>query len=402
MLYLAIDQHLRQLTINLRGEDGDVILQRQVSTEWEKAEMFFQELRERSKPHGGYVTMLEVCGFNTWLLKLLPEVGCRETIVIQPEKQSKQKSDRRDANTLGEILWVNRERFLAGKRVQGVRRVYLPSGLDQEARQLTTLWVRATAMRTRTINRVRHIVGKHNLQHGMPTKGIQTKGCLGWLKDLPLPAVDRLEMDLLLTQWEQANRTLEQLGKEITAMANQHESAIVFRSIPGAGAFTALALACRMSDGVGRFARARSLSNYWGLTPGCRNSGEATQRLGSITKVGSRIARMVLGQLVLHVLRGDRWMLGWYQRIKRRRGSKIAQVAVMRRLSSMLLQMASEKMPYIAGGPEMLKKHREYRARGGAAAKPPRRQPTLGKKGSRKKKAQAKPAPEATTENSKL
>ena len=29
MLYLGIDQHKRQLTVNLRGEDGSVILKRQ-------------------------------------------------------------------------------------------------------------------------------------------------------------------------------------------------------------------------------------------------------------------------------------------------------------------------------------------------------------------------------------
>ena len=34
MLYLAIDQHRKQLTVNLRNESGDVILKRQVSAEW--------------------------------------------------------------------------------------------------------------------------------------------------------------------------------------------------------------------------------------------------------------------------------------------------------------------------------------------------------------------------------
>ncbi len=33
MLYLAIDQHRKQLTVNLRNESGDVILKRQVSTQ---------------------------------------------------------------------------------------------------------------------------------------------------------------------------------------------------------------------------------------------------------------------------------------------------------------------------------------------------------------------------------
>jgi hypothetical protein len=34
MLYLAIDQHRKQLTVNLRNEQGDVLVKRQVSTEW--------------------------------------------------------------------------------------------------------------------------------------------------------------------------------------------------------------------------------------------------------------------------------------------------------------------------------------------------------------------------------
>lgn len=34
MLYLGIDQHKRQLTINLRAEDGTVILKRQNSGEF--------------------------------------------------------------------------------------------------------------------------------------------------------------------------------------------------------------------------------------------------------------------------------------------------------------------------------------------------------------------------------
>ena len=40
MLYLGIDQHKSQLTVNVRGEDGETILKRQVSTRWEKVEEF--------------------------------------------------------------------------------------------------------------------------------------------------------------------------------------------------------------------------------------------------------------------------------------------------------------------------------------------------------------------------
>ena len=84
MLYLAIDQHRKQLTVNLRSEVGDAILKRQVSTHWERVQEFLEEIRRQSQPEGGFVAILEVCGFNDWLLKLLKEYGCHETILVQP------------------------------------------------------------------------------------------------------------------------------------------------------------------------------------------------------------------------------------------------------------------------------------------------------------------------------
>jgi hypothetical protein len=42
MLYLAIDQHRKQLTVNLRDEAGQILLRRQVSTRWEPVRAFFR------------------------------------------------------------------------------------------------------------------------------------------------------------------------------------------------------------------------------------------------------------------------------------------------------------------------------------------------------------------------
>jgi transposase len=122
-------------------------------------------------------------------------------------------------------------------------------------------------------------------------------------------------------------------------------------TIPGMAAYTSLALACRAGDGS-RFPRPRSLANYWGLTPGCRDSGEAKQRLGSITKQGSALARFVLGQAVVHVLRKDAALRHWYKGIKRRRGSKIARVAVMRRLATIIWHLLRKQQKYMVGGPQ--------------------------------------------------
>src|SRR5512146_895613 len=201
MLYLAIDQHRKQLTVNLRNEAGDVILKRQVSTEWERIREFLKETQEQSRTEGGFVVILEVCGFNNWLLKLLAEYGCRETILVQPEKRLKKKTDRRDANELGEILWVNRERLLAGKKVQGIRRVHVAGEQDGEDRQITWTRKRLGTLRTRTINKIKHILRKHNLERDCPTKGLDTIKGRKWLTQVSLGAIDRLEMDQLARQW---------------------------------------------------------------------------------------------------------------------------------------------------------------------------------------------------------
>ncbi len=181
MLYLAIDQHRKQLTVNLRNEGGDVMLKRQVSTHWERVREFLKEIQRQSQPEGGFVTILEVCGFNDWLLK---EYGCRETMLVQPEKRSKKKTDRRDANKLGEILWVNRERLLAGKKVQGLRRVHPPSEQCAEDRQVTWVRKRLGVLRTRTTNKIKHILRKHNLEQQCPAKGIDTIKAKKWLAQL--------------------------------------------------------------------------------------------------------------------------------------------------------------------------------------------------------------------------
>ena len=345
MLYLAIDQHRKQLTVNLRNEAGDVILKRQVSTEWKRVREFMAEMQKRSIPEGGFVAIVEVCGFNDWFLKLLAAYGCHEIVLVQPEKRSKNKTDRRDANALGELLWTNRHRLLAGKKVQNVRRIVPPSQQDADDRQLTALRQRVGRLRTRTINKVQHLLLKHNLQQECPTKGMKTKAARKWLGTLALQAIDRLEMDHLLAQWELLDKQLEELDQRIGERYAENKTAVLIASIPGAGAYGSLALACRIGS-IDRFPHARSLAHYWGLTPGSNNSGDATRRLGSITKEGSAMARFILAQIVVHVLRRNAQLKEWYRRIKKRRGAKIARVAVMRRLATIIWCMVKRQQRY--------------------------------------------------------
>src|SRR5262245_31480626 len=350
MLYVGIDQHRKQLTVSVRDESGSVVLRRQVSTRWEKVRAFFCEMRERAAAEGGYVAVLEVCGFNHWLVQLLAEHACQETIVVQPGEQSKHKTDRRDASQLSEILWVNRERLGQGLPVRGLRQIQLPGVEEQADRRLTSLRHNAGRELTRALNRIKAVLRRHNLEQECPTQGIQTKAAAKWLWTVKLSPVERLELDEQLQRAGLLREQVQHLQAEIRARYENNAAARLISTMPGAGPYSALGLAARVGD-VRRFRHPRSLANYWGLTPGSRNSGEATDRLGSITKQGSALARFLLGQLVLHVLRDDAWMRSWFKAIKRRRGSKIARVAVMRRLATIIWHMLTRNEAYACGGP---------------------------------------------------
>jgi len=362
MLYLGIDQHKRQLTVNMRGEDGTVILKRQVSTQWEKVRAFFADLAEKARPEGGFLAILEVCGMNPWLLDMLKEFGCREIVVIQPTERAKQKTDRRDAGDLAHLLWVHRQQFLDGKHPLGLRRIQPPTPQEADDRQLTALRARLTRKRTAVINGIHKILAKHNLEQACPTKKFQTKKVHTWLAELELPALDRLELNLLLPQWELLDEQLQAVEAKIAERAAADEQVQLLESVPGMGHYSAVAIKSRIGD-VDRFKHPDSLANFFGLTPGCRNSGEATQRLGSITKRGSKMVRYLLNQAVVKVLRCDGAMRTWFKRIKKRRGAKIARVAVMRRLVTILWHMLKKKQRYRYES--LIKRHQEFEAYAG-------------------------------------
>ena len=178
MLYLGIDQHAKQLTVSLRDEVGDIRLRRQVSTQPQRCLEFLTKLNETTKGEGGYIAVVEVCGFNDWLLELLPQHGCQQVILIQPTKKPKVKTDRRDAHSLSELLWTNRDRLRDGQPITGARRVVLPTKHHAESQRITLLRKDAGRMRTKSTNRTKHILRRHNqTQRGLtihpPTSTLQ-------------------------------------------------------------------------------------------------------------------------------------------------------------------------------------------------------------------------------------
>lgn len=227
---------------------------------------------------------------------------------------------------------------------------------EREDRQLTALRKNLGQRRTRTLNKIHRIINRHNLIWNYPTKTFQTQAGQRWLKKIELPEVDRLEMNMLLEEWKTLEEQIAKVDATIVERASHveqgktHSATQILMTAPGVSHYSGLTLSSRIGP-IERFPRPRSLANYFGITPGCRNSGNTQDRLGSITKEGSRIARFILGQLVLHFLKQDPKMREWYRRIKLRRGAKIARVAVMRRITTIFWHMLTREEAYSIGGP---------------------------------------------------
>lgn len=231
--------------------------------------------------------------------------------------------------------------------MQGVRTVHQATGEQEVDRQLTQMRNSLVRKRTQTLNQIHKILRCHNLEWERPTKTFQTRQVLQWLKRVPLEPMDRLAMNQLLTQWRLWEEQLLVTDKQIADRFMANPDAQLLATMPGVSMFIAVAIACRITP-IERFPRGRSLANFLGLTPGCRNTGD-TERPGSITKAGSPIVRFLLGQVILHLLRRDGVVRAWYQRIKRRRGSRIARVAVMRRTATIMWRMLRNSEPWRSG-----------------------------------------------------
>ena len=363
MFYLGIDQHANQLTINLGNEAGDEVWRGKVPTSPSSLYSFLRKLAEVTSGDGGFMAIVEVTAFNDYLLALLPEYGCQRCLLVQPLEKSKRKTDRRDARQLRDDLWVNRKRIIRGERLANMRVVTPASPADAEQRQLTSLIQLLRKRRTQTINRMHVILKKHNLQHGMPTKKLDSVKSQAWLETLELKGVDRLEVDLLQDDLIKVNAQCRKLETELKELFSASPNALIVATTPGLSVYSSCVVASRIGV-IDRFANGNSVSNFLGLTPSCRNS-DAVVRHGKVTRQGSSFVRHMLCQAVYHALRKDAWLNRWYKQIKKRRGTSVARVAVMRRLATTLYAMLRDKMPYVPGGPERYQRLCERKQREG-------------------------------------
>jgi transposase len=188
---------------------------------------------------------------------------------------------------------------------------------------------RVALVRLRTLlrNRIHAVLADHG--HDRPDGGHWTGPGRAWLAALELPAVSRElagdDLGLTGALQERADR----LDWEIRQQARSDRRVKVLTQLPGVGPFTALVILAGAGE-VSRFAPARKLASWAGLTPAVRGSDRAAH-YGHISKQGPVWLRWALCEAAQTAKRSPE-LAAAFQRIAKRRGKKIATTAVARKL----------------------------------------------------------------------
>ena len=151
----------------------------------------------------------------------------------------------------------------------------------------------------------------------------------GWLAELDLPAASREIVTDCLAVIDALAPLTDRLDGELHARAKAGPRVKVLRTLPGVGEFTALVMLAEIGD-ISRFRSARKLASWAGLTPTVRGS-DLTVRHGHISKQGSAWLRWVLNQAAQTAKRSPEFAAA-YAAIAKRRGKKIATIAISRKL----------------------------------------------------------------------
>src|SRR3984893_12819352 len=328
-VYIGVDFHARKQTISyLTTEDGEI---RQLELDHEKDDIraFYAQFRGQA-----VVVGFESSGYAAWFEELLEELRCETWIghafAIRKYARRRQKNDRRDADLILELM-------VAGD----FPRLHRYSRESRETLEQLRYRQRLVKMRTMVINSLRFMVGSR----GVTLRGrLQSSPGQARLQQVVLPGPlgqQRDELLRLLIEIQQKVATVEGWLKQ---KAEQDPRVQRLRTHPGIGLLAGLGLVHTLET-IERFANGRKVTAYVGFDPVEDSSGER-RRLGSISKQGSRLLRLLLVEAGQVAARHDQELGHVYRRVTLRRGHATAKVAVARRLLVRSFIMLRDEIDY--------------------------------------------------------
>jgi transposase len=316
MVYVGVDLHRKSSHVAVLDGDGELLASRRIPSRPEEFLRVFGELQ--AEPAG--VAFEATFGWG-WFADLLSDVGIpahmAHPLATKAISSARVKNDKVDAKTLAHLLRTNLlpEAWAAPPEVR-------------DARKLARTRISLARISSRLKCQTHALLGDQAISPPMSDIfGLGGRVFLEQVRLRPIPQA-RLEanlrlIDLLSPEIDLADRELRELFAGDPRIAR-------LLPIPGIGFTTAAVVAAEIWDAA-RFPSPRQLCSWAGLTPTEHSSAEHTRR-GHISKQGSRWLRWAMVESASRPYLKDPVLRRFRDGIARRRGAKIAKVALARRL----------------------------------------------------------------------
>lgn len=277
------------------------------------------------------IVAMEACPGAQWLARKLAALGHEPRIIpakfVKPFIKSN-KSDIIDASAIAEAATRPNMRFAA-----------LRSPEQSDLQSLHRIRSQMVSNKTRLINQMRAFC----LEYGV---GIR-KGAGVFRLDLPrviadasndlTPTIRRL-LASLFEDFMRMEKRINEVTREIKAVADEDERTRRLMTIPGVGPLAATAIIAAIGD-VGRFKKARDLAAWLGLVPREYSTGGKQTLLGISKRGNSYIRRLLIHgarSCVLHLNRTRDGLGGWLDQLSSRMHRNKVVVALAAKIARMI------------------------------------------------------------------
>jgi len=253
------------------------------------------------------------------------------------------KSDRFDAATLA--------RLLAAGMLDGV---WVPDERIGALRRRIARRAALVRQRTRAKNEI-HAVIMRCLLGRPPASDLFGKKGRAWLTTQQLPPAEAETVAGCLRQVDFLGTEIAAIDAKLAEFALTSPQAKRLMTIPGVDVAAACTLIAAIGD-IRRFDSPRKLAAYLGLDPRVRQSGEKPARHGRISKRGNPHARHVLVEAAWQAMRTPGPLRAFGERIRARKGTQVAAVAVARKIATIAWQMLTRSEDYAFQSPSLVRK----------------------------------------------
>ena len=330
--HLGIDLHKKFSYWTLLDQSREVLFQGKILTKEKETVEALSRLPVAAKDIQAAIEPVSQWG---WYAEVLEHEGVEVKLVDSLKSkliaESKLKNDKVDSRALAELL---RSDFLPT--------AYLAPQETRELREMLRWRMFFSGWRTRAKNRIHSILWKHGLEY--PHSDLFGKKGLLWLKEQTLRPVFQSELQSLLRSLEMVLEEIKSLDKEVTRRVKIDQEARILMSMPGVGPIVALTIQAEVGD-FKRFPSGEKLASYSGLVSSSNSSGERL-RFGNITKRGSKHLRNVMVEAACQVKPKWGTLYSFFERIKLKKGNKVARVALARKMLTVLWVMVYKNEPF--------------------------------------------------------